>query len=418
MLAKGASIFSLPVFQGPEGFITAKERQSLGDQESQRRWDYFIRTTPADVEAYCADDLRQARRRLSSAEQELREARLPRLLLTGLGLVALIVALGVFFFGSRDRLFSLGAITVSKGQIAGFVIGLLGLAAFVISLMLLCSDKMGRLRREVSSARKRLAEAQQIIKDFVAQIPTDIPSDSEMLAFVEDRLKTLEERARKNLRLDTSEVTVEAEIPPIYEWGGLQDPEKPGYESIARDYPLHHKLVRVSSEGKPVFAVYYVQYLFPTVDYIAVHGEFYDMIMDVTKGRLTDEYYYADVTSVRTEMRERQLFFFDNRHMECTTLRLTVASGDAVSVSMFDEGLQRTLDQYIEDQRKARVENLRELQAKLTDADEEEKQALQAEIEAIREARSRLLKEDRASIANQVVSDVRHQLRARKGSVG
>ena len=132
---------------------------------------------------------------------------------------------------------------------------------------------------------------------------------------------------------------------------------------------------------------YFVQFLFPTRDYIAVHGEFFDVITDATKGRLTDEYYYSDVTSVRTETRAPVLEFL--QHEEATTLRLTVASGDAVEVRFLDRNLQHTLNEYIEEQRKASADPA---------------------------ARKRIRDMDKESVANQVVRDVRHQLRVRKGS--
>jgi hypothetical protein len=115
-------------------------------------------------------------------------------------------------------------------------------------------------------------------------------------------------------------------------------------------------------------------------------------------------------------MRERQMFFLENRHEECTTLRLTVASGDAVEVSMFDENLQRTLNQYVEDQRRSRAENFQALQKRLSDASGEDQEAVRIELEKAKQSRARLQEEDRASIANQVVRDIRHQLRLRKGN--
>jgi len=384
MLNEGMSLFELPVFQGPSGSVTGKERAKL-DKQSQRRWDYFLRTSRGDIEEYCSGDLFRAQDSISKAIRKKQKALLPFWIAAGIGVVLLF-------------LYGLGLIVI-------------GYACYKFIPAVLAASK------EIKAAEQEVSRIRKIIEELSAQIPKDIPDAKEMREFVQERLQALEDRARKNLRLDSGEVTVETEIPPICEWGGLQDKEKPGYQSIERESPIHHSLVQITDDGRPLYCVYYVQYLFPTSDYIATHGEFLDIIFDTTKGRLTDEYYYSDVTSVRTEMKERELFFLNNKYEECTTLRLTVASGDAVEVSMFDENLQRTMDQYIQDRRKSRADNFQKLQDKLSKSSDEDREAIRIEIEKAKEARTRLQKDDRAGIANQVVRDIRHQLRIKKGNL-
>ena len=414
MLHKGMSLFKLPVFQGPRGYVTGEERGKL-DGQSQRRWDYFLRTSRGDIEEYCSEDLLLAQHNVRKAIEKKQKA------LTPLWVVFIISGALLFLLIGNDFLGRSYTHPVLNNVLNHEIILHLNYVACGLVLILIFDSCLFFLKllagsKRVKAAKQEESRIREIIEELSAQIPKNIPDAKEMRKFIQERLKALEDRERKNLRLDSGEVTVETEIPPICEWGGLQNKEKPGYQSIERVSPIHHSLVQITDDGRPLYCVYYVQYLFPTSDYIASHGEFLDIIFDTTKGRLTDEYYYSDVTSVRTEMKERELFFLNNKYEECTTLRLTVASGDVVEVSMFDENLQRTMDQYILDRRKSRADNFQKLQDKLSKSNDEDQEAIRIEIEKAKEARNRLQEEDRAGIANQVVRDIRHQLRIKKGN--
>ena len=83
---------------------------------------------------------------------------------------------------------------------------------------------------------------------------------------------------------------------------------------------------------------------------------------------------------------------------------------------MLDERIQRTLNAYLEDREKANIDNLKRLQASEQNASREEKAAIRQELEEASSARQRVLQDDRASFAEGVVRDIRHQLRLKKGT--
>jgi hypothetical protein len=382
------SLFSLPVFRyTPSGdkLVDGREREELQDSQSRTRWDYFFRTTPTDIENYFSESYSQALSNQRQASEDVKKILVPFGILLALGLIAL-------FFGTY-------------GVIAGIVV--IGVTLWQLF------PRLTEVYKRLREAESEIERIKSLIADLTSQIPKNFPSDQEMRQFINDRLGALETRAKSHLRLDSGEITVDKHIPPIYEWALLQSETKPGYKSLPEK---NREALTVAHDGKPVYAVYYVQYLFPTRDYIAVHGEFYDIIRDETRGRLTDEYYYADVTSVRTEMAERKPFFSTQKLLEATHFRLTVSSGDAVEVTFLDEHLQQTLNDYLENQRKARVEDLERLRRRLENASDDEKASIQREIEKVREARERIQQEDKSSLANNVVRDIRHQLRLKKGA--
>ena len=277
-----------------------------------------------------------------------------------------------------------------------------------------------RLGISLGDAETELATAKKRISDLKAQIPSDIPTDSEMKEFIDKMLAGVETAAKKQLRLGTGEVTVEKDIPPIVEWGKLQA-DRPGYTSFnpvddkgaRRDNALgtHLPAYRLTADQTLIYAVHYAQYLFPTRDYIAVHGQFVDCVLNETRGRLTDEYYYADVTSVRTEMKEIDMF---GKYMEATTFCLTVSSGDKVAVTFLDEALQESMRKKIAEDKAKRVKQLQELELKLKDAPEEQRARIRSEMESVRKEHDKLITVEKTSVANQVVQDIRHQLRQKK----
>ena len=417
-----ASLFDLPVFRSQaDDQVTGHKRQALPTDEARSRWDYFFRATPGTIEEYFANLKSQCRDQLAAGRARRAKA------LVGLFFLVAIpvgIAAAVWFRGHvpelvrllRDIIRQLDLdVTLSKTALIAILSAPLDLLVLIGLVKYL--PRLSAASGAIGGARYKLRNLKQTIRLLIKQIPKNIPSDREMVDFIDARLADLEQRARQYLRLNQASITIEVTIPPIQEWAYLQPQDKPGYQAISRENPEFLKAMRATSSDAPVYAVYYIQYLFPTKDYIAVHGEFFDAISDDTHGKLTDEYYYADVTSVRTEVSEvERRVYFSNRIPELVKLRLTVASGDAVEVRMLDERVQRTLNEYLEDRRRANVDTLKRLQGSLSNASREEKAAIQQELEEAASARQRVLQDDRASFAEGVVRDIRHQLRLKKGT--
>ena len=157
MIYKGMSLFDLPVFQGPVDYVTGEERQKLVDKQSQRRWDYFIRTSSGDIERYCADDLYEAQSEYRRAVEAKKKAMVPFWVLLVLG----IILLPAFGFG--------------------LLLLLIALLKFLPRAL-----KLGKVAKK---AEQKIQQVRQIIEDLARQIPTDTPSDEEMRQFVSGRLK-------------------------------------------------------------------------------------------------------------------------------------------------------------------------------------------------------------------------------------
>lgn len=415
------SLFDLPVFQGPDGLITGHKRATLKDPEGQRRWDYFFRATPGAIEQYFSEEKEKWRGQLIAGWGKWTRAVVGLLILV---LLPIAIAVAIWqtdkipdllaWARSLMREMDINASIGDEGLIAILcaplgIVGLVGLVKYLPRL----ADATSAIRE----ARRQLRDLKRLIRDLIRQIPRNTPTDQEMLDFVQKRLSDLELRAKQYLRLNQENITIDVSIPPIQEWAYLQPQDKPGYQSIERENPEFLKAMRATASDAPVYAVYYIQYLFPTRDYIAVHGEFFDAICDDTRGKLTDEYYYADVTSIRTEVSEvERKVYFSPKIPEVVKLRLTVASGDAVEVRMWDERIQRTLNEYLEDRRKVNIEALQRLQASLESASREERAAIKKELDEAASARQRVMQDDRASFAEGVVRDIRHQLRLKKGT--
>jgi len=417
------SLFDLPVFHGPDDeLITGHKRATLKGYEARRRWDYFFRATPGAIEQYFSEEKEKWRSQLMAGWDKRTKAIVGLVILV---LFPLAVAGAVWQMGKVADLLvwvrglmremDVSAQIGDEGLIAILLVpfALMGLIGFVKYL-----PRLADAASAIREAKRGIRNLKKVIRDLIRQIPHNTPTDQEMLEFVQRRLTDLEQRARQYLRLDQDNITVEVSIPPIQEWAYMQPQDKPGYQSIERENPEFLKAMRATNADAPnVYAVYYIQYLFPTKDYIAVHSEFFDAISDETRGKSTDEYYYADVTSIRTEVSElERKVYFSPRIPELVKLRLTVASGDAVEVRMFDERVQRTLNEYLEDRRKVNIEALRRLHASMENASREEKAAIEKELDEAASARQRVVQDDRASFAEGVVRDIRHQLRLKKGT--
>ena len=416
-----ASLFDLPVFCGQAGkLVTGHKRLALPNDEARRRWDYFFRATPGTIEGHFANEKTQHRDQLAAGKARRVAARVGLFFLV---LVPIGIAVVVWFGGHLPDLVSwlrnlMRELKIDAKLNKEALIAILSAPLGLLVLIGLAKylPRLGEASGSVREAKRKLRELKRRIGALIKQIPHNTPSDKEMVDFVNARLTDLEQRAKQYLRLNQASITIEVAIPPIQEWAYLQPQDKPGYQSIRRNNPEFLEAIQATGHG-PIYAVYYIQYLFPTKDYIAVHGEFFDAISDDTRGKLTDEYYYADVTSVRTEVSEvERRVYFSNKIPELVKLRLTVASGDAVEVRMLDERVQRTLNEYLADRQRANVDTLKRLQASLDNASRQEKAAIQQELEEAASARQRVLQDDRASFAEGVVRDIRHQLRLKKGT--
>jgi hypothetical protein len=219
--------------------------------------------------------------------------------------------------------------------------------------------KFRKQRKDYLKKEKELESYEAELLHLEKQVPDEVPTDKEISDMYNEELSFLDVEAIESLGLDSETIMeLDSEINPrklkgitIEDWAYIQPESSVGKSSLR---PEHMVGVVVGEDGQPRYAVYFVQFIYPTDDLITVYGCFYDFILRETKGLATDEYFYRNVVSVASKTHEEESFLDPKRVSETTLFRLTVSSGDSIQVALTDERLVDDMNRRFEAKSKLR----------------------------------------------------------------
>lgn len=321
-------------------YRTGRERATLADDKQRRKWDYFFRPASLRIGLNQKRLIWGMQRELSEHEQRIGARKLGIYLLSGLlgGLVLLLTLSG----------YSVSLLLLSV------------VAYFDLRWLWEIMRRRGASRR----IRQWIRDFQSEIEALEAQVPADVPRDEQIHGWLMEDIRNLAADALKHLKLDEKQIlrvsdgldAMGVRGIPIWDWGLLQSGRLPGRLNLN---PFHLFSLWPGRDGKPRFAVYYVQLIFPMERQLAVCGFYYDFIRRERRGESVAEYFYRNVVAVRSGTVEEPNPFDPDRQRETTTFQLQVASGDSITIALTDETVVRDLNKLLE----AREEIRREEQA-------------------------------------------------------
>ena len=318
--------------------IKGTRRLEFKDEKKQQRWDFFVRPDMEYMDSIIKSMISTKRSKMFYNEQRMKKLQTQMIVYIIIGVVLAILLNSLHY-----------------------IVSLVALAIFGI----LCISRIGERSRLEKENRALQEEIDNILKNY-EELKKQVPplvSCQQLEDWLMEELKALEKEAIEELSLEGP--FTKAEIKGLEDFqsivliepGLIQSHRTPGYIKTQE----HRKLVQLKDSFEPIYAVYYVQFLFVIENQIGVYGCFYDSIMQEKHGVVSDEYFYRHVTSVSTrteEMRDTlsELMGDEAKAIENTIFKLTVASGDSISIALTDEKVVTRLQDTINAQRKMELE--------------------------------------------------------------
>lgn len=176
------------------------------------------------------------------------------------------------------------------------------------------------------------------------------PSSSQMSLWLSEDFEALKMSSVGNCGLDESELISES-IPllgPIY-WkiNGLNN---------------HETSMRRWDGTGYLYAVWDLVVIHFTEKCISVYRCPYNWLRNVTVNELTEEYYYQDITTVKTASSSTAYSLFDGKKLESSkTFKITVSSGDSLEVLIDDPQLKTTNSEALKSRGDKAVQTIRRM---------------------------------------------------------
>lgn len=138
----------------------------------------------------------------------------------------------------------------------------------------------------------------------------------------------------------------------IDEWGILQPITTNGKNSIVKNHWSHLRALRFY-QGRPLVGVYYFTFLYVTGETMAITNFFYDFILSKPYGKSTNQYYYKDIVSIGTTIKESKILN-DLEELETEQVVFSLYSGEKLAITLTDkvsiQNLRTIIDQRHENQ--------------------------------------------------------------------
>lgn len=409
--------------------VAGRERASL-DPDEQKRWDYFYRpdrTAFYDIffSKYIAPILAEKHKKESSILELETEIAMSEIAIRGLeksrnrayiktGVFA-VLALALWGIGAGIHSI-LGFLGLGFGVLLFFrysgLKSIFGIGRQIESYR----ARIGRARSEINALRQELESLKAAEDSAYATMAStwdsapSPPPDSELQKWLKIEIAGLQKKALQCCDIEEKDITVSAGVIYVYDWGYLQGDNRPGY-SLVTNGEERHEAFAITDDQDIFTCTYYVQFIFLQEHKIDVYGTFFDVISDRNYGELTDTYYYQHVSNVKVQSTQSRLPFIHDKVIEATEFSLKVTSGDSIAVTLVDETVQKSIQQFMRNSYPEFEKRMANIGKKLADAkDESESKKLRAEFEKTREEYKQIKESERATRARSAVRDIKAQL--------
>lgn len=321
----------IPLAKSKTLFISGEERKELKDEKQLKKWDYFFYASKEELihrHLYMLDEF-----------NELEEKAIVQLKEEGgiIGALLLCCFILSFFIGKLIAVLILG-------------LGLFLLWNNIKKGILLFGNI--RTLRMFSS---RLNEEKEYLESQMVQIKTSGKQIeqwlNEEITILDTAIATEFELPKVNIkRLQWKEIK-KAKIDPknditgliIDEWGYFQPFSTNGKKTLSRKYWHHLHALRFHN-NRPLVGAYYITFIYLTEETLAVSSFFYDFILSRRFGQTTNQYYYRDIVSIGTAIKESKVFD-DEEELETEQVIISFYNNEKIAVTLTD---------------KVTIENLRE----------------------------------------------------------
>lgn len=325
--------------------INGKEREQLQGIHL-KKWDYFFRASKHEIGYW-------HRRLIHDLDAELKikkkEENQKFLQIGGIILVALIIYSGFW------KILALPLI--------GF-----GLYKFRKLFFTLYSILQGN-----KVLKRSIVQLQSEIEFLEDQFSQSRVSEKEIRDCLNKEILALDKIAFEELGLDKKDILA---VKPslkyrgtaglsIEEWALVQSDNTNGKKIIEKKHPFHLLGFRINN-GRPIYSMYYLYFIYMTEDVIGIYGFFYDFILEKRFGTVTNQYFYRDIVSIGTV--EKESIILNSRfELETKQIIVTFYNNEKITITLTDSVTIKSLSEQIQAKEKvtsllnAPVEELEEL---------------------------------------------------------
>ena len=237
---------------GKVTYISGEEREKL-DREQLQRWDYFFRASTAMLEL-------PFRELIENLESDVGAYRAEFQQLAQKAGIVVVAAILVYIF-----LWKWLAIPIA-------LYGLYKYRNFFNSLLTAYS-----ILKILRGSIEKLEEEMAFLKSQVYQEPA---SEADMRKWLNDEILLADKKAQKELNLPEELIDLDTSLKSrstsglnIEEWGTIQSPDANGKKTIEKRHFFHQLGFRMN-DGKPMYAIYYIYFIYLTPEMVGIYGYF------------------------------------------------------------------------------------------------------------------------------------------------
>lgn len=272
------------------------------------------------------------------------------------------------------------------------------------------------------------------IKSYRRSLLEQIPVVSDSQVFSGTQIKkamnakirgSIEEQALEECGLEREDIIYEGnQAITMKDWALIQDDDK--RKQVTSKLNPSNEISFWSSGGELVFAVEYIQYIFLTEDKIDVFTTYYDYISGKSFGKEANAFYYKDVTNIsKREVERVGQPIFNASEISATEITLSVASGEKIRLTLFNEESASALSSSAKDNEDMslsdKLEQLKQQRQEFTEDTSLDEEELKDELEVIDAEIADLTTQDlqqdvsrSSNIADEAIKNIRSQLRHHK----
>jgi len=192
-----------------------------------------------------------------------------------------------------------------------------------IQMISLCFE---HLISDVKRYRRKILEQIPVVKN--PSIFSDLKVPEKIDSLITGDIQRL---AMSECGLEPSDIIFNDNKPIILPaWSLIQDKSADLDSRINKDNEQSFWFVN----GKGIFAVQYIQYIFLTADKIDVFSIYYDFIKKEPVSKMANAFYYKDVTNIAKNDVSRNMSSADGDMFSATEITLSVSSGEKIQLTI------------------------------------------------------------------------------------